>query len=209
MMITHPTPSQTRYRDGATACTAIAVMFGTWASECERIEAIPFGTVMEAGAMLWRSVQRRMPPPKHNFLEAAEVLQYGPSELVALIERTDFISGPMDDALLEGPESEHCMGLRRALERLSDANAGVFTRSGHSIALVRRLGRYYLFDSMGSTLAQFDALEALERYMREHYYSTSAFSLTLFRTIKPTEQSSYLPLRERVRGGGVVLPPPP
>ncbi len=170
-MITHPTPSQTHYRHGATACTGIAVMFGTWASaECrERIEAIPFRDVMEGGAMLWYSAHQRMPPPKRDFLEATEVLQYGPSMLVSIIERTDFVSGPMDDAAApDDGYSDHCMSLRRALERLDDSNAGVFTRADHSVGLVRRSPCYYLFDSLGSTLARFDALSDLEAYVREH-----------------------------------------
>lgn len=235
MIVTHPTPSQTHYRHGATACTAIAVMFGTWASaECrERIESIPFRDMMETGAMLWHWAHRHMPPPQQRaFLEATEVLQYGPEALVSLIEQTDFVSGPMDDAAApDAGYSDHCMSLRRALERLDDANAGVFTRSEHSIGLVRRAPYCYLFDSLGSTLARFDSLEGLERYVRERYHderldpetieeirrarathsdtphltgaaNRNAFSLTLFRLKLDVH---YFPLRERADG---VAPPP-
>ena len=171
-MILHPCRSQSNVPHGATACTAIAAMFGIWAAETEDVERLPFDEIVSVGALLWRSARDRMPPSKRrSFLQTEEVFQH-PAVLERLGATEATCGSLLPGATADPSYSPYYASLAASIEKLREGNAGVFTFHEHSIGVARRSGRYYLFDSAGalrSTLARFDSARGLEDYVRRTY----------------------------------------
>ena len=191
-MISHPSVSQQLVPHGATACTAIAALFGLWAAESSDVPRMPFDEIVEVGGLLWKSVRDRS---SKAYLQTEEVLQH--ETVRKCVGAIDTICGSLLPlATADASYSPHYARIGAALEKLREGNAGVFTFHDHSIGVATRSRLYYLFDSFGprrSTLACFPTRGELERYVLSSYADCDSARLLSDRVVRsrfsPVEDS--------------------
>lgn len=200
-MMRRPCRSQAAVPHGATACTAIATMFGVWAADSDDVERLPFDEIVSVGALLWKSVHDRL-AEKRPFLQTEEVLQHPAiQERLGSCETT--CGSLIDGATADRSYSPYYACLAASIDKLREGNAGVFTFHEHSIGVARKgADRYYLFDSLGksSTLVRFRSARELEDYVRRTYSVPSAgedLSRAIERSRVPSADDDAL-LAERV-----------